>query len=96
MLELNWIGSLLTGQRISTNPADGSTKAWKWSDGTNWNYFVWHPNESNTADQTVSHITRENNLVWNDWEEVLSNDPLTAIYKRVNCNTIAIHLFKST
>ena len=47
ILELKLRNTWIGGQRISNNPIDGSAKAWKWSDGTNWECSVWNPGEPN-------------------------------------------------
>ena len=81
------------GQRISNNPTDGSVKAWKWSDGKNWDYSVLIPGEPNQAIENVNHLWTETNKIWND---VMSSMVCSCVYKRVSCNTIAIHVFNST
>ena len=56
----------LGGQRISNNPKDGSDKAWKWNDGTNFEYSAWQPNEANDAYENIIHLWTETNLLWSN------------------------------
>jgi len=66
----------LGGRRISLDATDGSDKAWKWSDGTNWDYTVWRSNEPNSA--------YEDSLIMspNLWNDVRSSQSSYGVYKR--------------
>ena len=58
-LELNMKYTYLGGQRIRNNPTDDvSDKAWKWSDGENWDYSTWltgHPSSGVAEDFVHLH-----------------------------------------
>jgi len=67
------------GQRISNIPTDGSDKAWKWSDGTRFDYSAWKPDEPNIATENVIHLGHSTMLEWND---IVSTEFYTGVYKR--------------
>jgi len=77
MLDFNLNYPFLGGQRINNNATDGSDKAWKWSDGTNWTYSAWGPNEPNNALENVIQQWHQN--YWNDR---YSGAAFSGVYKR--------------
>jgi len=67
----------LGGQRISNTPTDGSANAWKWSDGTNWDYSAWEPGQPSRADEKIIRIVVDD---WHDYST--SINPGGGVYKR--------------
>mmetsp|Transcript_31842 Transcript_31842/g.73213 ORF Transcript_31842/g.73213 Transcript_31842/m.73213 type:complete len:3134 (+) Transcript_31842:2040-11441(+) len=86
-----WLGGVRIEENI--NATDRGAKAWKWSDGTPWDYTRWRANEPNSLGETRLHIPGWSD---NEWNDINLWSSMYAIYKKPVASTPAALISSSS